>query len=238
MPKYSDFFYKRYAQGSSNSAEVVVPMVIDLINPNSVVDVGCGIGTWLSVYEKLGVKKVLGIDGAYVNQGSLLFQSSDFLALDLSQPKTLDETFDLVQSLEVAEHLAEDKADGFVDFLTSLGPVVLFSAAIPGQPGKYHVNTKWPDYWASKFKARGYVVIDCIRGDIWANKKVAWWYAQNILLFIKEEALSGNAKLSAKFLNQPLPALRRRHPKWYGIQFLKISGLFIAGIAAYLSGVL
>lgn len=225
MPKYTDLFYKRYAAGSLSSAKIIVPIIVDLLKPESVVDVGCGIGTWLSIYRKLGIHDVLGIDGDYVNQDSLLFPKSNFLALDLNQPPRLDRTFDLVQSLEVAEHLTEDRAEAFVDFLTGLGPAVLFSAAIPGQPGNYHVNTQWPDYWQSKFKARGFLTLDCIRREVWKNKEVAWWYAQNTLLFIKAEELPLNARLNAIWPDSRDLPLKLRHPKWYGVLLLKIFGL-------------
>ena len=38
------------------------------------------------------------------------------------------------------------------------------------------------------FGERGYFPIDLIRGRVWQNDAVDWWYAQNTLLFCPEES--------------------------------------------------
>jgi 2-polyprenyl-3-methyl-5-hydroxy-6-metoxy-1,4-benzoquinol methylase len=65
----------------------------------------------------------------------------------LIQPLDLEKEFDLVVSLEVAEHLPASAADQFVNTLVKHGKKILFSAAIPGQGGQDHLNEQWPDYW-------------------------------------------------------------------------------------------
>ena len=70
--------------------------------------------------------------------------------------------------LEVAEHIPPECADIFVESLTwGLAPVIMFSAAVPGQGGTLHLNEQWPAYWASKFAQHGYVLIDCLRPQLW-----------------------------------------------------------------------
>lgn len=91
------------------------------------------VGTWLSVFREKGVKDIVGIDGDYVDQNMLHIPEGAFIALDLTQPIKLNREFDLVVSLEVAEHLPIECAETFVETLTSLGAVILFSAAIPFQ---------------------------------------------------------------------------------------------------------
>jgi len=112
------------------------------------------------------------------------------LIADFTRPLPVHRQFDLVVSLEVAEHLPSAHAETFVQSLTRLGPVVLFSAAIPFQGGTGHLNEQWPDYWAAKFAKRGYVVVDAVRGRIWDIEDIPWWYAQNAFLFVRHEALS------------------------------------------------
>jgi len=117
------------------SAEIVVPIVLDLIKPKSVVDVGCGRGEWLYVFQRQGISDILGIDGEWVDKNKLLIPKESFLTSTLEHPLRINRTFDLVVSLEIAEHLPEKSAEMFIETLTTLGPVILFPAAIPLQGG-------------------------------------------------------------------------------------------------------
>lgn len=174
---------------NTQSADIIVPLILNLLQIESVLDVGCGIGTWTHVFKKKGVKAVFGVDGDYVDR-ELLFKyidQSEFYAVDLELPFTLDKKFDLVLSLEVAEHLKETSADNFIDSICKHADTVLFSAAIPGQGGQNHINEQWPTYWIEKFAKNGYRVYDPIRPLIWNNPQIDIWYRQNILLFSKQE---------------------------------------------------
>ena len=51
--KYAEQFYAEQREGSLCSAREVVPLILELVNPRSVVDVGCGVGTWLSVFVEI-----------------------------------------------------------------------------------------------------------------------------------------------------------------------------------------
>src|SRR5919108_2535643 len=164
---YTEAFYECHRGGARSSAGVVVPMLIDLFGPRSVVDVGCGIGTWLAAFREHGVADVCGVDGDWVERAALEIPVERFVAADLTRPLRLDRTFDLVLSLEVAEHLPPASADTFIDSLTRLGAAIVFSAAIPLQGGVDHVNEQWPEYWVERFAARGYEAIDGLRPRIW-----------------------------------------------------------------------
>ena len=187
---YTPGFYRAHEEGSEKAARAIVPTILDLIQPRSVVDVGCGTGIWLAVFRELGVAEILGLDGAWVGEKQLRIPRDRFIVADLTKPLPVQREFDLVVSLEVAEHLPPPHAETFVESLTRLGPVILFSAAIPFQGGTGHLNEQWPDYWADKFSRRGYLVVDAVRGRIWNVDDIPWWYAQNALLFVRRETLS------------------------------------------------
>lgn len=218
MQPYTENFYTTVDDASLRSAKAVVPLIMELIQPKRVIDVGCGVGNWLSIFKEHGVEDILGIDGEYVNVEMLKISQECFLPHDLVKPLKVEQYFDLVVSLEVAEHLPSESAEPFVDTLVSLGPVILFSAALPYQPGNSHLNAQWPDYWASLFQQREYTVIDCLRNKFWLNEKVEWWYSQNILLFVKQTELE-KYPLVKQQLSQgntiPLPLI---HPKLYLLQ--------------------
>ena len=192
---YDTQFFQSLQVSSASSAKVIAPMVIDWIEPASVIDIGCGTGAWLSVFGDLGVADLHGVDGDHVDRSLLDIPRDRFEAHNLEHAYAADRVFDLAMSLEVAEHLPEECAVTYVQSLTTLAPVVLFSAAIPHQGGEGHVNCHWPDYWATLFKNQEYVAVDCLRPRIWGNSSVAWWYQQNMVLYIRTEALRNYPKI-------------------------------------------
>jgi len=217
MPEllYNEEYYGFIKKSSSQSAKVVVPIVFNLLKPRSVVDVGCGTGAWLTVFKKYGAKEILGIDGPWVNKNRLLIPKKDFLPFDLEKKFNIGKKFGLVVSLEVAEHLPQESAEDFVDSLTSLGPIVLFSAAIKFQDAGGHINNQWPDYWKKLFAKKNYLPFDCIRGKIWENKKVSYWYRQNIFLFVQKDFLNSHHSLKKMLEKSSLPGLLAVHPEKY-----------------------
>ncbi len=216
MSIYSNDFFAYLREKSRRSATEIVPLICQLIQPNSVVDLGCGTATWLSVFEEHGVENVLGIDGDYVERQNLEVDPEKFHPFDLTQPLVLPNKFDLAISLEVAEHLPLAAADTFINSLTSLSSIILFSAAIPEQGGVEHLNEQWQDYWAEKFARKNYAVIDCIRPQVWQNERVDYWYAQNILLFAEQQYLTEKQPELYKLWQQSSQQqLRLVHPNKY-----------------------
>src|SRR3989344_992589 len=192
---YTEAFFDEMQDTNLSSARTVVPRVMELVNPRSVVDIGCGEGLWLKAFQEVGVATVQGFDGPWVKKEHLAISSESFTVADLKQLVVLNKQFDLSVCLEVAEHLPDVAADTLVKSLTAAAPVVLFSAAIPLQGGSHHINEQWPSYWAEKFAAEGYVPVDAIRRHVWDDTRVSFFYAQNILLFVNRTYLSAYPEL-------------------------------------------
>jgi SAM-dependent methyltransferase len=222
---YTEDYYKAIKEGSRKSAREIVPLVLELTQPKSVVDIGCGSGDWLSVFEEFGIEDYLGIDGDYIDENMLEIPKNKFLPFDLKNPLLIDRKFDLVVSLEVAEHLPIECAETFVDSLTHLGPVILFSAALPFQGGTNHLNEQWPGYWAKYFLNRGYLAIDCLRKKLWQNDNVEWWYIQNIFLYIRKDCLESYPLLEREYENAAPYPLSMVHPKLYSIKIKELQEL-------------
>ncbi|MDA0341702.1 MAG: methyltransferase domain-containing protein [Proteobacteria bacterium] len=197
MPNYDKQFYDDIRETSRHAARTIVPMVLELIGSvASVIDIGCGNGIWLSVFREHGAERTLGLDGDHVDRATLEIAEDDFKAADLGQPLPIAGRHDLAMTLEVVEHLPKARAESIVDDLVSLAPVVLFSAAVPGQGGEGHINEEWQDTWAERFERRGYRTLDPIRPKIWRDPSISWWYQQNLLLFASPEAIAGNPNLA------------------------------------------
>ncbi|MPR33423.1 class I SAM-dependent methyltransferase [Salmonirosea aquatica] len=172
------------ATHNTRAAKAFLPILFEEIKlPQSVVDVGCGTGTWLSVFKEMGIKRVLGIDGNNVDLAQLHIDRNEFKAVNLTQPVKLNERFDLAVCLEVAEHLPEASAEVLVSTLCDLSDQILFSAALPDQGGQNHLNEQFIDYWVNKFNQRGYICRDLFRAKIWNDSQIDCWYRQNMFFF-------------------------------------------------------
>jgi SAM-dependent methyltransferase len=197
--EYKDTFYKYINTGAIRSANVILPLVHRYFRVTSVADFGCGQGAWLSVWKSLGVKDVVGLDGDYVARNGLLISVSEFQVGDLTRPVRLNRKFDLVQSLEVAEHLPEAAAETFIESIVSHGNVVLFSAAAPGQGGENHINEKSYDYWRKLFRNRNYIMLDLIRPNVMGRTIVDSWYRYNTFVFVHKSLFDSLLPEVAKY---------------------------------------
>ncbi len=212
---YDARFFKKIESGSRASARAVMPVVLDLLRPRSVVDLGCGEGAWLSVVRDLGIQDILGIDGEYVDRAGLLISPERFLGADISRPLMIGRRFDLAMSLEVAEHVAPERAAFYLDNLTALSDAIVFSAAVPNQTGVGHVNEQWPEYWKTLFEARGFVLIDSLRHRFWNDRNVERWYRQNLLLYVSQERLRASPALQREWESARHRPLAVVHPAMY-----------------------
>ncbi|MGO9006113.1 MAG: methyltransferase domain-containing protein [Beijerinckiaceae bacterium] len=196
---YDAKFFDYLEIGGRRSAERVIGLVLRYLPVSSVLDVGCGRGVWIDEWRRAGVEDALGVDGAYVDADRLAVPAKHMAAFDLSLPFRLERRFDFVQSLEVGEHIPASKADVFVDNLVAHGDTIMFSAAVPGQGGEFHVNEQSYEYWRDKFAVRGFVLFDFIRPHIAKDRRVEPWYRYNTLLFVHKDAL------------EKIPAMVRSH---------------------------
>ena len=171
---YTPAFFAEHHQTTALSASAVVPIVMEQLSPKSVLDLGCGGREWLDVFQHHGAI-TFGVDIAAPEAQ---------LRHDLTTPLDLGRTFDLVISLETAEHLPEEAADTYVEnIVVHAADAVLFSGAVPGQEGLNHINCQPHEYWHEKFESHGFQTTDTIRPLIPLTSYVSQWYRENIFLY-------------------------------------------------------
>lgn len=112
-----------------------------------IIDVGCGPAIYVKALRDCGFI-VDGIDP------DPLCPEKVVSMFDYS----VEERYDMALCLEVAEHIDPYEADYVVDKLIELAPVIMFSAALPGQGGHGHINCQPKEYWEHKFGCRNYVL--------------------------------------------------------------------------------
>lgn len=172
------------------AARVIAPTVCNLIGvPKRVVDLGGGAGGFLKAFEECGASEVLNYDSPRISDSELLIEPGKLRRVDLSKAMPPVCTSDLAISTEFAEHVGFDMGREVVRFLTDSAPVVLFSAAFPGQGGAGHVNEQYPRYWRDLFAEMGYQRRDVLRGSLLSDQRVPIWLRQNLFLFVRRSAL-------------------------------------------------
>ena len=218
---YNETFYDNIVAGVK-TFDAVASLIISIVNPKSVVDIGCAVGAMLSCLKAKGISEILGVDGLWVDEKQLLIAKDEFMRHDFNTGfLALPKRYDLAISTEVAEHVDRVNADDFIATLVNASDIVVFSAAVPGQSGTCHVNEQWPDYWIEKFSRYGYEVHDCIRESLWNNVDIPVYYRQNMFLFC--------SKGKASALNMPTIKSQRYnmiHPEFYAIARFNLFDLF------------
>ncbi len=170
---YDKSFFAGRSETVALSASVVVPVLMDLISPRSVLDIGCGQGEWIDAFP---IDDKLGVDIAAP-------EGEKFKAVDLRHPLKLGRTFDLVLCLEVGEHLPAEAAEQLVESCVRHSNTVVFSAAVPGQEGKGHINCQPHEYWHAYFSLFEFEFLDSIRPLI-QDGRVSTWYRDNTFLYV------------------------------------------------------
>jgi SAM-dependent methyltransferase len=210
--EYTNEFYARIAPGSLSSARIVLRKLSALSKFDSLIDIGCGAGTWLQAAKELGILTAVGLDGSWARDRNVAL-GNEFVECqlaDLNSYPNFGRNFDLAICLEVAEHLPASVAERFVRYISSLSDTVLFSAAIPFQGGDGHINERWPAYWYEYFKGCGYECVDVLRWSLWHEPDVEWWYRQNILIFSRRsDVIEAVRKSGAGSVGLPLAVI---HP--------------------------
>lgn len=173
---YGAEFFAGRSPFVSASAAAVVPHLMDLLNPRSVFDVGCGQqAEWLLAFPDT-LERIGGCD--------ISFGPDHPWYADLTEPLYCGgDRFDLVLCLEVGEHLPEESTETLIDTLVSHSDNIVFSAAVPGQEGVGHINCQPHDFWHTRFGERGYLTSDVIRPLIADDTRVSPWYRNNMFLY-------------------------------------------------------
>ncbi len=172
-----------------NAPKVIPSMLHCFPGISSVIDVGCGSGAFVAEFNRAGVR---GIGFEHSAHGIALArnQGVDCRYFDVAQmgDGQLSVSADLVYSFEVAEHVPVALADNFVDFVASLGPLVIFAAAQPNQGGIGHINEQPIDYWIKKFEKKGYSFCESETNTLRVAFHVSLtsdWFYKNTCVFRK-----------------------------------------------------
>jgi 2-polyprenyl-3-methyl-5-hydroxy-6-metoxy-1,4-benzoquinol methylase len=183
---YNPTYYAGTLDGASVAfGRVIAPAIMSEFRPATVADIGCGSGGVLLALRECGVS-IHGFEYATAGVEMCRSRGIPVTQFDITADPIPSQRLDLVISTEVAEHLPSRCADKFCDMLGSMAPVIVFTAATPGQGGEDHVNEQPHSYWIARFQDRGFTFDESLSLRWRADTKaagVAHWYYENIMVF-------------------------------------------------------
>jgi len=122
-----------------------------------VIDLGCGLATYLRYLHDIGFTNLLGVEGTQLTN----FEFGNVLVHDLSTPIELDKKGNVI-CLEVGEHIAKKYEDVVIDNICKLcadDGFIIMSWAIPTQDGIGHVNCQHNIYILDKIVKKGFSLL-------------------------------------------------------------------------------
>lgn len=184
---YDAAFFDAIDTSSSASANRMALDIMRVTGARSVYDVGCGAGQLLNSFRRAGCSSVSGCDGSAVAVHRVRERGISATVVDLRNPPVAKCRYDVCTCLEVAEHIDARHADKLIKYLCSTAPVVVFSAATPGQGGHDHRNEQPHEYWVRKMALHGFALDNAATEELRASwhkdRNVAAWYSRNVMLF-------------------------------------------------------
>lgn len=129
------------------------PWLVKTFNIKSLIDVGCAQGHALHAFGRLGVEKLLGIEGLQYNAD---YCKVPVIVHDLTKAPCVIEGYDFVWCSDVAEHIEEQYVGNLLQTL-AVGKIVAMAQGGPemGHSGWHHVNNKPEIYWIEKMREYG-----------------------------------------------------------------------------------
>jgi SAM-dependent methyltransferase len=154
---YNAWTYAGFHRAALETAPAMVDgLLTQFPGIRSAVDFGCGTGVYVHELRRRGVDAIGFEYGARARRVGRERLGVEIQPFDLREFAGTGREYDLVLSLEVAEHLPPELGQRLVDAVCAAGPLVVFSAAHPGQPGQGHIHLQPKAYWMDRFAERGF----------------------------------------------------------------------------------
>ncbi|MCA9798638.1 MAG: class I SAM-dependent methyltransferase [Cyanobacteria bacterium HKST-UBA04] len=180
-------FYSSTRLSKLKSIEATANLMVEVFQPRSLVDIGCGEGLFLNVFHQHGIN-VIGCD---ISEAALKVSSKDFIIFqaDATKPIRFNQTFDLAMCVEIAEHIPNRCSRQLVKTLTKASDTVFFTAAPPGQGGVGHINEQPQAFWERLFQDEGFSLDESLSHyfrTTLQDAQVVYWLSRNIMIFRRD----------------------------------------------------
>jgi len=188
-PNYDNKYYKKKYIKYRSWEKDIGRNIVSMFQPKSILDLGCGIGSYLEGALEGGCKDLYGIELNYDKAKKYITKNISFYIKsgDITKELNLKKKFDCVLSIEVAEHVEMSQVSFFINNIIRYAEkYILFTAAPPGQPGRGHINLKKKNFWIKYIEDKGVtykdeIVQQCVKA--WSDFNTPLYILQNLMVF-------------------------------------------------------
>ncbi len=189
--KYNDRYYKRHLVQYRDWENKVGKYLYDELKPNSVLDLGCGVGSYLEGFFDAGCRDLLGIELNFDKAKKYIVDNIFFFIVegDATIELNLNRKFDCIISFEVGEHIEPNGTEMFINNLTSYSnKYIILTVAPPGQRGTGHINLRDRDFWIKSIVIKGFLyrkdLVEKYK-KVWKKFNVEKYIINNLMVFKK-----------------------------------------------------
>lgn len=187
--RYNDKYYNRHFVQYREWEKSIGKHIFDTIRPSSIIDLGCGVGSYLEGALHAGCKDIKGIELSYVMAKKYIVEDvSPYISEgDATDDLGIDRRFDCVVSFEVAEHIDPEGTEKFIENLINLSNnYIVMTAAPPGQSGTGHINLRNKSFWINTIEEKGFLFQDQLVElfwPIWKTFGTERYILKNLMVF-------------------------------------------------------
>jgi len=186
-----DYFRWHLGPDILSEQEYIAEVLYSKFKPKSVVDFGCGVGSYLHYFQKLGVEKVQGFEGSSSAFPHLMIDSSLVEKRDLRDFIEVPTLFDLCLCFEVLEHIHAKFEEKILSSLCNSSDLLCLSAAQPHQGGTHHINERPQEYWMQRLREKGFILNRKVTNELRITLRTKIhqipWMIPNIMIFEREK---------------------------------------------------
>ena len=163
-------------------AERLATWVAETLQPQTVLDIGCGPGIYVDALRDHGIEAI-GIDTDKRIEGKPHLKKESLFETN--------STAEVVICLEVAEHISKDMSEQVANCVADCvipDGILIWTAAKPGQGGTGHINCQPKDYWVQRLSNYGLQRDELLETQLLDYAKSGYymgWFLQNLIVFRK-----------------------------------------------------
>jgi len=159
--KYDSKYYRWHLEKCRLWETYVAHDIIKRYEITSMIDFGCGIGSFLEGALDCGLTHIAGIEiNLEVAKDYMPYRIVPYIfAKDVTDPINMGK-FDCSWSFETAEHIKPEGTIQFIKNIASAKRFIILTAAPPGQPGRYHINCRPQKFWINNIINEGFIYLE------------------------------------------------------------------------------